>query len=327
MGDVPNQPDLSRLGPQTSVPSTTHARLSETPGGPQGNPSSVTRPAPSPGFMPGLGRDPNPPIPQPFRFVGSGLGLGPLRAGRPIPSRLSHTAVSTSEPQAPLTRQGEGTGLPAMSSRGDRYELPPPLRVLPPHFDSQSTAPPLPPLVTTDMGAHAGAGYPGVASQTGVPENPTPRRGFSLGYQPPENPRPSGILSLGRLPSRGGQASLSGLSRPQVTSTITRPSVTSAAPGFPADPLPDTPGYTQLLEYLQTDPAWGGAPRRTQFSTEPEVGPLVGSLPSVPVVPPVTSHVGSQPRSTTMEPPNASTVPTGLPTGSATAHLPRCPVR
>ncbi len=34
MGDGSHQPDLSRLGTQTSVPSTTHARLSETPGGP-----------------------------------------------------------------------------------------------------------------------------------------------------------------------------------------------------------------------------------------------------------------------------------------------------
>ncbi len=187
------------------------------------------------------------------------------------------------------------------------------------------------------MGAHAGAGYPGVASQTVVPENPTPRRGsslgfqlpenptprggFSLGYQPPENPHPRGILSLGRLPPR---ASLFGLSRPPVTWTITRPPVTPATPGFPADPLTDTPGYTQLLlDYLQTDPAWGSAPKRPAFSSEPEVGPHVGSQPSVPVVPPVTSVVGSQPRFTTMEPPNASTDPTGLPMGSAT-QLP-CP--
>ncbi len=99
--------------------------------------------------------------------------------------------------------------------------------------------------------------------------------------------------------------------------------MTPATPGFPADPWTDTPGYTHLLDYLQTDPAWGGAPKRPEFSTEPEVGPLMGSQPSVPVVPPVTSFVGSQPRFTTMEPPNASTDPTGLPTGSAT-QLP-CP--
>ncbi len=49
----------------------------------------------------------------------------------------------------------------------------------------------------------------------------------------------------------------------------------------------------------------------------------VDSQPHVPVVPPVTSHVGSQPRITTLESPNASTVPTGLPTGPAT-QLP-CP--
>ncbi len=83
------------------------------------------------------------------------------------------------------------------------------------------------------------------------------------------------------------------------------------------------PGYAQLLDYLQTDPAWGGAPRRPTVSKEPVVGPHVSSQPPVPVVPPVTSHVGSQPRFTTMEPPNASTGPTGLPTGSAT-QLP-CP--
>ncbi len=215
MGDGPNQPDLSRLGTQTSVPSTLHVRLSESPGGPLDDPSSVARPVPSPCFMPGLGRGPTSSIPQPSRFVGSGLGVGSLRAGRPVPSRFSHSAVLTSE-FTPLTHQGEGTGLPALSSRGDRYGLPPPLRVLPPHLDSQSFAPP-PPPVTTDMGTHAGVGYLGVAPQTVVPENPPPRRGFSLGYQPPENPRPCGILSLGRLPPRGGMASLSGLSRPLVT--------------------------------------------------------------------------------------------------------------
>ncbi len=80
MGDGSNQPDLSRLGTQTSVPSTTHVRLSENPGGPRGNPSSVARLAPSPGSKPGLGREPNPSIPQPFRFVGSGLGLGSLES-------------------------------------------------------------------------------------------------------------------------------------------------------------------------------------------------------------------------------------------------------
>ncbi len=67
----------------------------------------------------------------------------------------------------------------------------------------------------------------------------------------------------------------------------------------------------------------GGASKRPGFSTEPVVGPQVGSHPSVPVVPPVASQVGSQPRLSTMEPPNASTDPTGLPTGSAT-QLP-CP--
>ncbi len=207
------------------------------------------------------------------------MGLGSLRTSRPVPSQFSHVAVAISEPQAPLTYQGEGTGLPALSSRGYRYGLPPPLRVLPPHLDSQSTAPPFPPPVTTDMGTHVGAGYLGVASQTVVPgnstprwgtslgfhlpENPTPHRGFSLRYQPPENPRPRGILSLGRLPPRGGKASLSVLSRPLVTSTVTRPQVTHATPGFPAVPLPDLPGFTQLLEFLPTDPAWGGGSKES----------------------------------------------------------------
>ena len=103
MGDGPNQPDLSRLGTQTSVPTSLPDRLSEFPGGPQDNPSSVTRPAPSPGCKPGLGRGHTPSIPQPFRFLGSGLDVGSLRAGRPVPSRFSLSAVSTSEPHAPLT--------------------------------------------------------------------------------------------------------------------------------------------------------------------------------------------------------------------------------
>ncbi len=49
----------------------------------------------------------------------------------------------------------------------------------------------------------------------------------------------------------------------------------------------------------------------------------MGTQPSVPVVTLETSLVGSQPRFTTMEPPNASTDPTGLPPGSA-SQLP-CP--
>ncbi len=236
MGDGLNQPDLSRLGTQTSVPTSLPVRLSEFPGGPQDNPSSVTRPAPSPGCKPGFGRGPTPSIPQPFRFLGSGLDVGSLRASRPVPSRFSRSAVSTSV-FTPLTHQGEGTGLPAVSSRGDRYGLPPPLRVLSPPLGSQSLAPPPPPVF--DMGTHAGVGYQGVAPHTVVPENPSPRGSYSLGRLPP----------------------LFELSRPPVTSTITGPTVTPAAPGFPTDPLPDTPGYAQLLDYLQTDPAWGGAPR------------------------------------------------------------------
>ena len=214
---------------QTSVPTSLPDRLSEFPGGPQNNPSSATRPAPSPGCKPGLGRGPTPSIPQPFRFLGSGLDVGSLRAGRPVPSRFSLSAVSTIEPYAPLTHQGEGTGLPALSSRGNRYGLLPPLRVLPSPLGSQSFAPP-PPPVTTDMGTHAGVGYLGVASQTVVPENPSPKGSYSLGYQPPENPSQKGSYSLGRFPSHGGKAPLFELSQPPVTSTITGPPVTSATP-------------------------------------------------------------------------------------------------
>ncbi len=89
--------------------------------------------------------------------------------------------------------------------------------------------------------------------------------------------------------------------------------MTSATPGFPTNPETDPTGYAQLMDYLQNDLAWGGAPRRLPVSTEPAVVSQVGSQPHVPVVPTVTSHVGSQPRFTTLEPPNASTVLTGFP--------------
>ncbi len=194
MGDSLNQPDLSRLGTQTSVPTSLHNRLSEFLGGPQDDPSSVVRSAPSPGFKLGLGRGPTPSIPRPFRFVGSGLDVGSLRASRPIPSRFSHRAVSTSQ-FAPLPHQGEGTGPLALGFRGNRYGLPPPLWVMSPPIGSQSFAPPPPPV--SDMGTHAGVGYPGITPLTVVPENPSPRGSYSLGYQPP-------VGSLVPSPTWGG---------------------------------------------------------------------------------------------------------------------------
>ncbi len=166
--------------------------------------SSVARSAPSPGFRPRVGRLPTPSIPQPSRFLESGLGVGSLRAGRQVPSCSSHTAVAASE-FAPLSHQSEGTGLPALGSWGNRYGLPPPLTTRdmpPPPPGSQSFAPSF--HVTSDMGTHAGVGYPGVAPHTVVTENPFPRGSYSLGYQPPENPSLRGSYFLGHpLPREG----------------------------------------------------------------------------------------------------------------------------
>ncbi len=307
MGDGPNQPDLSRLGTQTSVLTSLSVCLSEFPGGPQDSThSSVTRPAPSPGFKPGLGRGPTPSIPRPFRFLGSGLDVGSLRAGRPVPSRFSLSAVSTSEQCAPLTHQGEGTGLPALSSWGNRYGLPPPLRVLSPPLGSQSFAPP-PPHVTLDMGTHAGLGFPGVAPHSVLPENPSLRGVILLGTHPqrthpfgelfsweptPREPIPLWELFSGELtpPFCGGCVgyALFEPSRPRVHGLLLQDSVTLATPG----PLGCSIWVYPFLGYLQIDPAGGGVPMRLAVSKEPVVGPHVGSQPSVPLVPPVTSQWG-----------------------------------
>ncbi len=74
------------------------------------------------------------------------------------------------------------------------------------------------------MGPHAGVGYPGVALL-------------------PEIPHPTGGFSLFEVSSRGRTS-------------------TQLSQGFPTQLLggPDQSDYQQLLHYLKTDPACGGAP-------------------------------------------------------------------
>ncbi len=177
MGDVPipNQPDLSRLGTQTSISLNRPTfRLSESLGRLQGNPSPVAWLAPFPGHRPGLGV-PSSSIPQPSRFVGSGQDTGPLRAGRPVPLLTCPSAVEPPE-FTPLLSQGEGTGLLASGSRSDRFRLPRPLTTCVTASPAilQSYAPLH--SVTTDMGTHARVGYPcRCCPSNGVPGDTTPR--------------------------------------------------------------------------------------------------------------------------------------------------------
>ncbi len=104
---------------------------------------------------------------------------------------------------------------------------------------SQNYAPP--PSVTTDMGTHAGVGYPGDVPQTVFAENPFPQGGSSLGNPPPEFTSHHGGFSLGNLPPLRWEVSLYEASHPQVTS------VTMTASGFPTDHVGELTDYTSYL--------------------------------------------------------------------------------